>query len=562
MQANARMAEMQAAAETSAARIKSLEASKAAETAAAQAPPTTHKGKRGFLVTPQHEAIFAGLVDGSPGLGVMAVAGSGKTSTLVEGSGRMLDALSPAKFAFVAFNRANAETLRSRLPIKVSSSTIHSLCWKAIRTSRQWTGQEGERIKPGRLRQATEASSRRHASGEEQMRLEKELQVLWGLCVSTMTRMDDIEAITAMAQDYGAEVEPESTAFALLPEVDGMLRSQPDTISYDEMLRIVVEEQLPVEQADYVLVDEVQDLNRLQMEVVALMRPRKVVMVGDPNQAIYAWRGSDHRAVDTMARRFGVTQRLPLSITYRCAKSIVKEARRIVREIQPLPDAPDGIVVEHPADRFAETLAEMKAGELIVCRSNAPLYAAALYGHHRGLWKRICILGGDNGAVSGGLELAQRRYKTTDATGLAQAILLDIEQKTAELAEKGAGAVADASRDRNLVLALLLLMSGSVQKANEWVQSLASTTLRPDAVNLATIHRAKGFEADRVTFLGHNLVPNRMVLASSNSALVSQEWNLYYVAVTRAALVLTKQALDRENLSRCLFELLGKVKSK
>ncbi len=50
---------------------------------------------------------------------------------------------------------------------------------------------------------------------------------------------------------------------------------------------------------EYVLVDEYQDVNAAQYRLVALLAARhgNITVVGDDDQSIYSWRGSDYRMI-------------------------------------------------------------------------------------------------------------------------------------------------------------------------------------------------------------------------------------------------------------------------
>jgi superfamily I DNA/RNA helicase len=53
----------------------------------------------------------------------------------------------------------------------------------------------------------------------------------------------------------------------------------------------------------------------------------RLIAVGDPSQAIYGFRGADATAMTDMQREFNMTV-LPLSVSYRCSQSVVKEAQK------------------------------------------------------------------------------------------------------------------------------------------------------------------------------------------------------------------------------------------
>ena len=78
----------------------------------------------------------------------------------------------------------------------------------------------------------------------------------------------------------------------------------------------------------WVLVDEFQDTNALQLELVLALAARtgRITAVGDANQAIYGWRGSSPRVFDTFRRRLPATTTIHLQTNYRSAPYILRAA--------------------------------------------------------------------------------------------------------------------------------------------------------------------------------------------------------------------------------------------
>ncbi|MBI1917220.1 MAG: UvrD-helicase domain-containing protein [Planctomycetes bacterium] len=82
----------------------------------------------------------------------------------------------------------------------------------------------------------------------------------------------------------------------------------------------------------YVLIDEYQDTNQAQY---ALARGLSVdfpnlCVVGDPDQSIYAWRGSDIRNILDFERDFPGTRVLTLTQNYRSTKAILRAASHLI----------------------------------------------------------------------------------------------------------------------------------------------------------------------------------------------------------------------------------------
>jgi DNA helicase-2/ATP-dependent DNA helicase PcrA len=104
-----------------------------------------------------------------------------------------------------------------------------------------------------------------------------------------------------------------------------------ETIDYDDMLYMTWALDAPFPLADFVFVDEAQDLNSIQHALLLRMLKStgRVIIVGDPWQSIYAFRGADSDSMEKLGRQFNCTH-FPLSVSYRCSKAVVREAQSIL----------------------------------------------------------------------------------------------------------------------------------------------------------------------------------------------------------------------------------------
>ncbi len=92
----------------------------------------------------------------------------------------------------------------------------------------------------------------------------------------------------------------------------------------------------------YLLVDEYQDINRIQYELIKLIgKYAGVFVVGDPRQSIYEWRGSNHEYFDNFEKDFPRTARFVLSKNRRSLKNIVNLSNRISASFQDNVTYPD-----------------------------------------------------------------------------------------------------------------------------------------------------------------------------------------------------------------------------
>lgn len=132
---------------------------------------------------------------------------------------------------------------------------------------------------------------------------------------------------------------------------------------------------------DRILVDECQDQSYYTRMVAQMWKKSngRIIAVGDKNQAIYAWRGADSRSIEEMATIMGGNpKRLPLTLCRRCSKEVIKVAQTIVPEIKALDTAIEGSVEHMPTDDLLlERLVQERKG-LVICRANAPLISLCL----------------------------------------------------------------------------------------------------------------------------------------------------------------------------------------
>src|SRR6266403_4416505 len=117
----------------------------------------------------------------------------------------------------------------------------------------------------------------------------------------------------------------------------------------------------------FILIDEFQDSNFGQIELAQLLAGREgnVFAVGDPDQAIYRFRGATSEAFEEFKRRFPATETVTLDQNFRSVPSVLQTAFAVIcrnewpgriplvsgRELQaqaertPLPNFPPEITV-------------------------------------------------------------------------------------------------------------------------------------------------------------------------------------------------------------------------
>lgn len=101
--------------------------------------------------------------------------------------------------------------------------------------------------------------------------------------------------------------------------------------NFDDLLTIMLdtlkEKEFPFKE---ILVDEYQDTNPLQGRLLDAFRPKSLFCVGDYDQSIYAFNGSDIGIISTFSKRYENAQVFTLRKNYRSSKPILDLATRVI----------------------------------------------------------------------------------------------------------------------------------------------------------------------------------------------------------------------------------------
>ncbi|MBM7702528.1 ATP-dependent helicase [Metabacillus iocasae] len=86
------------------------------------------------------------------------------------------------------------------------------------------------------------------------------------------------------------------------------------------------------ERLSYFLIDEFQDINKVQYEIMKMLsaKSKNICVVGDDDQSIYAFRGSDPSFILNFERDFPNTKIITLNQNYRSSHPIVASANKVI----------------------------------------------------------------------------------------------------------------------------------------------------------------------------------------------------------------------------------------
>lgn len=342
---------------------------------------------------------------------------------------------------------------------------------------------------------------------------------------------------------------------------------------YDDMLYLPIALDLPLPKFQLVLTDESQDFNACQVQMLNKMCKdgARVIFVGDPNQALYHFRGADCHAFERIAEmlegncRNLTRHNLPKS--YRSAKRIIKRAQKWVPELQghreewgtvdsvsfgkamervnndcrdiALPDGIDGATRELKECNFA-----------FLCRTNLPLIVTAYQLIAQG--KRVAIVG--RSQIGAPLKRIINDLCGTDPHhpdytdqisdirnengivvmgGFLTRLFLHYTTQVAKLESEGYEKKLEKLQQDVECLEIIAtrVSDDRVSSMLKEIDHLFSDDPEPGVIQLSTIHRAKGLEWNVVFILRPDLLPHP---SATTEEELQQEENACYVGATRA----------------------------
>jgi DNA helicase II / ATP-dependent DNA helicase PcrA len=476
-----------------------------------------------FVSTDPNDTANMALYNYKRNATINAVAGSGKSTTIIEAIRRIPFGHSSI---FLAFNKAIADELKNR---GVNARTFHSLTFGPVMSHKK-PGQKRPEVDTSKLRDIVDAM----LTGAEIDIYRDFVCRLVSLGRNAGIGCQGLAADTPdvwreLAEYHDLELGKEGGRIERGVQLASMVLQsccESPQVDYDDMLYLAVRDGLLLPKFDFVFVDEAQDTNAIQRALLRkIIKPTtRIIAVGDPAQSIYGFRGADSDSMKLIAQEFDCVE-LPLTVSYRCPRAVVAHAQQWVEHIESAPNAPEGRVTSLGQSWKYN---DFERGNLIVCRTTKPLVVLAF-----ALLKRriaATIMGKDIGA--GLIALIGKM----NAKGIEQ-LMVKIDTWANREYEKAIAAKqeakAEAIMDKRDVLHVLIdgLLEGqrTVPALIQTIEGMFSN--QKSTVTLATIHKAKGLEAERVFWLNSSKCPAQWAKQLWQQ---EQEINLCYVATTRA----------------------------
>ncbi|MFB4168574.1 UvrD-helicase domain-containing protein [Virgibacillus sp. JSM 102003] len=280
---------------------------------------------------------------------LLAPAGSGKTKTLINRIANLINSgVNPDEILALAFNKRASEEMKDRLQnlfgiSNVNVRTFHSFGNQVIKEKLNW--RFDSKKEKNLTRSLLESAIKNHVTLKH-IRNKDPLG-------SYLEKLSKIKNELLPYDEFF--VEDEDKVIDFKPIFDDYLAGMKNHNfhNYDDMLylasRILLEDKFLRQsiqgQYKYILVDEFQDLNKVQLLILQILSlpENNLFIVGDDDQMIYGFRGAEIKHILEFNHRYTINTDQVLNINYRSTGSLVRHSKwlidhnvaRVYKEITP-----------------------------------------------------------------------------------------------------------------------------------------------------------------------------------------------------------------------------------
>jgi hypothetical protein len=460
--------------------------------------------------TPEQLSCIEAATSTKDNLIIHALAGAAKTSTLV----MIANAVKDIPTLALAFNKRIQVEMQSRLPGNCEAFTLNSI------GHRTWASAIGKRL--------TIVNGKTYGIVSEILKnlSGKEAEEAYETMSDIIRAIDYGKTagyIPTGKFDTGKRLMNDDELFASLDEepsilqqdiirqasIEGLKQALQGTMDFNDQILMPTCFHGAFPAYPLTLIDEAQDLSALNHVMLGkIVRKNRLIAVGDENQSIYGFRGAHEDSMALLAQTFHMKS-LQLSVSFRCARKIVEEARWRA----PIMQYPEW-AVEGEVQRLDKYNVEtFRDGDVILCRNNAPLFNTAIRLLKNGKYPEL--VGNDIGKalVKVMKKLGPTTAKRETALGFLAAWR---DAKNTKARDKS------KINDQAECIGIFLEQGETLGDAIAYAEHLLAIS---GSIKLMTIHKAKGLEWDRVFILDSYRI---------RTDKDTQEKNILYVAQTRA----------------------------
>lgn len=306
------------------------------------------------LNTPQSEAVSHGK---GPAL-VLAGPGSGKTLVITQRVKNLIEEqrVHPSNILVITFTKAAARQMKERFckmtgqeSYPVTFGTFHAVFFSVLKNAYHYNAQNI-------IREEQKFQFLREIMNRMELEYEDEQEFMSTvLSEISLVKNEGIDLEHYYAKNCGVDI------FRRVYREYEKKMQRAGLLDFDDMLVYTYElfrERKDIlalwqRQYSYILVDEFQDINRLQFEIVKMMAlpQNNLFVVGDDDQSIYRFRGAKPELMLNFKKAYPKAKEILLDVNYRSGSGIIQAAQSLIG---------------HNSQRFSKKIRANEEGEGLV----------------------------------------------------------------------------------------------------------------------------------------------------------------------------------------------------
>lgn len=490
-----------------------------------------------FSFSEEQENIFKYAQTGVNNIIVQAVAGAGKTTTLVECVNRILQHDPNKQIMLLAHNKSTKDTLLERIgkdKPNVRVYTLHGLSWRMFSEHFGFKPEINDDKYRNYINKNIDkigSELYRNLSSPKKMAYKSNLFNLVDKARHNL-KQNEREIRRMAINKYGITLIADECH--IVSNILKWGRENIKEVDFQDLLYFPHEFGYFTKRYlnDIIMLDEAQDASLAQQDVVSrcFKRNTRLLAFGDKDQTINSWCGSDTEAFEHLedTTRFNKpSSKFPLTTNYRCGKKIIEYAKQFTdNNIRPQENAHDGVV------NFNVKISEVKDGDMVLCRNTAPLMD--VYRKMVAEGKKVFFRGEGLGASL---------KESVDCCSGDSIEDMIASMKTRLIAYwEFVSKEQDLSLGETSTLPYIISLFDTIKtmeslpphidnrdKLYQFINEVFSNEGN-EGIQLSTIHRAKGLESDNVFIICPSLIPSKL---SQMDWQKEEERHLLYVMCTR-----------------------------
>lgn len=268
---------------------------------------------------------------------VIAPPGSGKTKVITERTKMLIEGhqVEPHKILVITFTKAAAEEMKIRFKNQmqgiytpVQFGTFHAIFFSILKHAYHYNASNilRENQKKQFFREILQQLSLEIEDENEFLaEIESEISLVKGEMIS-LDHYYPINCSVEAFQSFYQKYEEKLRQYRLIDFDDMLVYCYELFKQRSDILKIWQD------QFEYILIDEFQDINKVQYDIVRMLAKPKdnLFIVGDDDQSIYRFRGAKPEIMLKFQNDYQNAKKIVLDMNYRSTKSIIEMASKVI----------------------------------------------------------------------------------------------------------------------------------------------------------------------------------------------------------------------------------------